>query len=130
MQNIRSNKTLQLVLGVLVLCFLVHAPVQHSSCLLPNCILLCITLEIAVSNACCIPPHKIWLKKYHNLLIWFNRCRSCSFRLPSCKKNYLGSVHSLLCNELLISLPKMVKPSLPAPFTSRMDGVSISRFVQ
>ena len=27
------------------------------------------------------------------------------------------------------SLPAMVKPSLPAPFTGKMDGVSVSRFV-
>ena len=27
------------------------------------------------------------------------------------------------------SLPAIVKSSLPAPFTGRMDGVSVSRFV-
>ena len=27
------------------------------------------------------------------------------------------------------SLPATVKPSLPAPFTGRMDGVSVNRFV-
>ena len=27
------------------------------------------------------------------------------------------------------SLPVMVKPSLPAPFTGKMDGISVSRFV-
>ena len=27
------------------------------------------------------------------------------------------------------SLPSMVKPSLPAPFTGRIDRVSVSRFV-
>ena len=27
------------------------------------------------------------------------------------------------------SLPEMFKPALPAPFTGKMDGVSVSRFV-
>ena len=38
-------------------------------------------------------------------------------------------MHSHLCYEMLISLPTTVKPSFPALFTGKMDGVFVSRFV-
>ena len=44
-------------------------------------------------------------------------------------RNWLGNKYSQLYIKMLIPCLLQVKPSLPSPFTGRMDGVSISRFV-